>query len=805
MPPPRPFLFDFGSRGFICKSCLSASRRPSPAATIWPVRQSSRVAAAMNTSRTIRKLTPPKDADRRKALETLGLLEKDDKQLHVNYYEQQNDGSMRRLQNDQEFSESLSAPDAETEAEIEALEKRSQGLERLVKTVDSFLGKFSQWTKDADDPGNGQDTDAEQSISQLAIPINGLNGNRQDRIHKVNNWIRRCNKAVANNELLPKDIQGLWKAYTAIRTTMSGRWNTVPLPTWEVLWKTLSANFDFNTNRMSHIYALAKDMQQAGVALRPDQQLLALEAMFIDGWKNEAIENHRRHVSTLGANPETFLPFWELGLLMYCRIGDLQRAERVIMTITESPYEPDPKFIQPFIKLCAENPATVDRAFALYRELRATLGESMTLDDYDSLISYFLTSNSTEYALFIFVDMMKSGSIDLVGARQYPPSVANPFFFGKWTKRLIGAGDLEGALNVFRFQRSQGITPRAMQVNVLIGEWLRSGAAEDAQKAEDVAWAMINARIQFVELRRRKAIVPEVRLYPSGDAWPRANLETFSILAENYRERSLASKMAPLWHAFREAEIAPNSFMLNQLLMSHVQEGRAELVPSIYQNMVEQYNLKADPHTFMVLWKTLPVNRLARLPPKDTLVESARTRALFKQMMQSISVFREDDDLKIDKFLARNVLHSFRKLGDQTGLLIVYRALRRKFHYTPPDMVVFEMLIGSQDLEGLTKRRDNVAKRRDAAKVIQLRASLDHFLAHRSQELKKSGEIKTGEDMPQHIKNEETADFLELHLQQSLYKLEEGEAQRLAMEAAQDLGLVGEIANAEAQSRNGDM
>ncbi|KAI1281048.1 hypothetical protein F5Y07DRAFT_355243 [Xylaria sp. FL0933] len=786
--PPRPSLFELGKQKFICNSCLSALRKRSTVAR-WPIRQASSQATAPLAPTRTKRRPPEQEAERLKTLEALGLLKDAPSKLTVNYFEQGESGRIRRLEDENEFSKALTDPGGELEARLKEFEDQLQGVRAMAKAIEAMGGK-----KEADKLrrqfARGPDTDADDvleetdspSISSLAIPISGLNGNRQDRIHRLNNWIRRCSRMRQKNNILPKDIQGLWKAYLAARTTMAGRWHTVPASTWEVLWQTLSAEYTFNTNRMAHIYALTKDMQQSGIALRPEQQILALEAMFVDGWENEAIENHRRLVSTLGANPETFVPFWQLGLQMHCRVGDLERAERIAKTILESPYEVDPRFVQPLIKLCAEAPGSVERGFGLYRDLRASLGNSMTIEDYDTIISYFLASGNTEHALYIFVDMMKSGSIDLLGAHQYPPSIANPFFFGKWLKRLIGVGDLEGAFNVLRFMRSQGIMPRAIQVNGLIGAWLRSGAADDAQKAEDVAWAMIDTRIQFVEMRRRKLESPSLSLYSSGDGWPRANLETFSLLAENYKERGLTGKIGPLWQSFQEAEIAPDSFMLNQLLLSLLQEGKGEAVLPMYQEIGERFSLKPDSHTFMALWQALPANRLARILPRDWDTETSRTRALFAEMVRHMSIFKSKDGMELDPFLARNILHSFRKIRDHAGLLLAYRALRRLLNYNPPDMVVFEMLLGTLDLERL-------AKRREGSKLIKARTTLDNYLAHRHRELVKSGDIVDGEDMSPEMRTEETGNFLELQLETAFSDMEEGDAQELALKAAEEMGL----------------
>ncbi|KAI1312562.1 hypothetical protein F5Y03DRAFT_340784 [Xylaria venustula] len=784
--PPRPPLLEFGKRSFICKSCLSALRKR-PTVTPWPTRQASFQAAESLAPTRTKRRSPEQEAERLKTLDALGLRRDVDRKPTVNYFEQGKRGGLRRLQDEHEFSSALNDPGGELDARLKEFENHLQSMIEMTKAIEEMGGKEEaeklrrQFAHDPDTDAAVEDMD-NPSVSSLAISINGLWGNRQDRVHRLNTWIRRCHKAREKNNILPKDIQGLWKLYSAARTTMSGRWHTVPAPTWDFLWQTLSAEHAFETNRMSYIYALTKDMQQAGIALRPDQQILALEAIFVDGWESEAIENHRRHVSTLGTDPETFVPFWQLGLQMHCRVGNLERAERIAKTILDCPYETDPRFIQPLIKLCAETPAAVENGFKLYRDLRASLGNAMTIEDYDTIVSYFLASGNTEYALYVFVDMMKSGSIDLVGVRQYPPTIANPFFFGKWLKRLIGAGDLEGASNVIRFMMSRGITPRTIQVNGLIGAWFRSGAAADAQKAEDVAWAMINTRIQFVELRRRQSNSPDVNLYSFGDGWPRATLETFSLLAENYKERGLTAKIDPLWQSFQEAEISPDSFMLNQLLFSLLQEGRGETVVPMYQELVERFKLKPDSHTFMALWQALPANRFARRLPNDLATESSNTRALFAEMIKHVSIFQSNDGAEIDPFLARNILHSFRKIRDHAGLLLAYRALRRILNYNPPDMVVFEMMLGTLDLERL-------AKRREGAKLIKARTTLDHYLTHRRQELARSGDVKDGEDLPAKIRIEETGNFLELQLETAFSDMEEDDAQRLAIEAAEEMGL----------------
>ncbi|KAI0200076.1 hypothetical protein F4808DRAFT_176980 [Astrocystis sublimbata] len=800
--PPRPALLELGRRNFICLACRTALRKRPTTTTPWPpIRHSSHTATTAAPSGSKRR-SPEEDAERLKALKALGLAKDEPHQMTVNYFQQTDSGELRRFESEDQFNQEFSDPGGELDAHLKALEDQIKNVRDLAKTIEDMGGKEEvdklqeQLSRHS---GNSADelpaTTDELPLASLAIPIRGLNGNRQDRIHRLNNWLRRCVRVRDRNRILPKDVQGLWKSYSAARTILSDRWDTVPAPTWEVLWQVLSAEYAFSTTRMTHVYALARDMHNAGLTLRPEQQILALEAMFVDGWQKEAIENHRRHVSTLGTNPDTFLAFWQLGLQMYCRTGDLERARRIASTILQSPHEVDPRFIQPLIKLCAETPAAVQIGFNLYRDLRDSLGESMAIEDYDTIISYFLTTGNTEHALFIFVDMMKSGTVDLVGAQHYPPSIANPFFFGKWLKRLIGHGDLHGAYNVLSLQRSQGITPRAIQVNGLIGAWFRSGTAKHAKQAEEVAWAMINTRIQFVKMRKRNTSIPAVNLYQAGDGWPRANLETVSLLAENYKQRGLLDKMGPLWEAISATEIAPDSFVINQLLLSLIQAGRSEAVATTYEELFARFDLEPDSRTFMALWQGLPANRLARVPPRDLEAQAQQSRALFADMVKHASIFRTPDGMNIDGFLARTILHSFRKIQDRAGILLALRGLRRIFKYNPPDMVVFELLIETMDLE-------NVVKRGEGIKIMGAQTSLQHYLSYKKADLLRSGKLQEGQEMSPELRAEETGNFLELQLQTAFDDMEETQALQLAIEAADAMGLRSQAAQdieAEAQ------
>ncbi|KAI1416027.1 hypothetical protein F5Y13DRAFT_155888 [Hypoxylon sp. FL1857] len=775
--PPRTLV-----ENFICRSCLSTLRKQTPAAQ-WALRRSSSQATQPLASVSPSHPSRDQDIERQKTLEALGLAKgsKIDR-VSVNYFEQGKGGKLRRLQDEDEFGQSLMDPDGQMEARLKEMEQELEQATQFTKIVEEI------WGKQGAEKLRQRVASQDESLPKPSLLLPEEDWPPQHRTHivQLNNMIRTIGRKIHGEGFTQKRINSLWKYYSAARIALSKKPEFVHADIWDLLWQILAADHANNPNRMSHIHTLAKDMQKAGVPLRDDQQLLAIEATFISGFREEAVTAHKKLVTTLGATPETFAEFWELGLRMYCLMGDMARAERVVNTLLDSPYEKDPRFLFPFIRMCVENPATVEKGFELYQRLRSALGDSITIEDYDQVISYFLASNQTEFAFYVFVEMMTSNTVDLRGTHKVPASVSNPFFYGKWLKRLIGAGDLQGAYNVLLHMKSRGVMPQAIVVNGLIGAWLRSGTADNIQKAEEVALAMINARMQFINVRKdMQNLAAFVRLRQYGDGWPRANLETFSLLAENYKERGIHNKMEELWRAFRQAEIAPDSFMLNQLLSSYLQDGQGKHVASLSRDLTNYYQVEPDSWTFLVLWQALPVNRLIQVPPRQLLEEISNTRSLFAEMVRSAHIFVTSG---IDAQLARYVLHSFRKLDDKFGLLLAYRALRQIFKFTPPDIIVLELHVGSTDLERTGKGRGGV-------RLVHAGKQIEGYMKRRHQELIASGQLLEGDGMPDDVKQEELGNFLEALLQSRITQDESSE--QLLTQAAMEMGLHGGVPSFE--------
>ncbi|ELQ34855.1 hypothetical protein M0657_001519 [Pyricularia oryzae] len=729
-------LVDLGCRSnYICRSCLLALPKPTlpkPSASRYysrPARSSSRAPAP----RPVRRGRAPIALNPRPGLKEETPARKDDNEKEddvlVRYFEQDPSGKRREISSQAKFEESM---EDETKAaldeinQLEELLKSPNGLMEMAKRMGLLSEDGKVINKDLNEALGNEDGEFAHEID-----VEGLNVRQTRQIMQLNWNLQRATKKMKTpGKVRQKTIYDAWRLYSLARPVLQNSWERVPPVAWDLLWDLLSWDGPENTSRMSRVYQLGKDLRNAGVDLDDGQQLLLIEAAFVDGKRTEALEAWRRFVPVDPASEEKYL---ELGVRMYSIHGDVDRAHWALEKYLALPEasRSSPRFILHFIRACVRDSRRQDLAWDMYRLLRKLLGKDMKIEDYDEVISALLVAKHTETAFHVFVDMMFSGTIDARGKTRLPLKVANQFFMGKWLKRLIGAGDLEGALSVLKFMQTKGILAAKVQVNGLIGAMLRSGVAENLEKGEQIAWAMIQSRKTFVELRRREALVDwPIRLLQTPQSKdevanrlglhfiPQASLETFSLMAENYRERRLHTKLEKLWVAFQSCEITTDAFMLNQLLESYNQEGQGEKARDVYNRLTEEHLLQPDAYTFFALYKSLAVNRLFWSAVTDEIrhKEIAICRDLFSRMVSSTWTFSTEGANEQPRgALTRMLLHSFRKCGDHTGLLVALRALWEVYGYSPSHMICLELLAETADLSHSNRKLVEVNQRIQAA------------------------------------------------------------------------------------------
>lgn len=825
---------------FICQSCLS-SLGTAATPQSWATRHSSRLARSRIQRRNAQHIDPPTTesaSDEPPKSAAAALLEeltqkKKKGEPTWRFFEKNAAGKVKALQGEDAYNDSLSGSKAlEEDLKKSMIANIKSTLSSLqdggllapfgVNDIDSIAKDFEAQFEGANTPEEMTETmdlyikslekkleekgfdvsgfDDSNPIATLGtiheatqkdpserksdpipqIPESAWNFNQRKRISRFNTTLKRATYKIRRGEEPDaKTIQTVWKLYSLTRPTLSKSWASVPHEVWDVLWQILSVDEARNPGRLTYLSMLARDLSEAHIPLSPSQQLVTIEAMFVDGWDAKAIESWKRCMPTLGdSGAENFQDFWELGVRMFSQKGDVVQAERAANKLLEQ--QLDPRILVPLIRSCAADPAEESRqkAWDTYRRMRDLLGPSMGLEDYDLVISFFLTTNQTVQALQVFVDMMFSGTVDVRNQDVLPSKIGNKFFFGKWLKRLIGAGDLDGAFSVFQFMQSKGIEAASIQINGLIGAWQRSGGADNLQLADSLAWSMIQSRIEFVKNRRRlSSIDGPGRIVEVSDshaelaAVPKATLETFSLLAENYRLRSLLNKLEELWDASREAEISPDAFMMNQLIESFSQKGGLSEAKEVYQVLVHERQVKPDPYTFMALWKMLAINRLHSVTGDLRIMEIKSAREVFAETIRFAHVFKAEG---FDGQFARKILHSFRRLKDNPGVVVALQTLKVVFDWTPPEMLTFEMLFETTSLKfdtGAARQKLRLAKR-----------NMDAFVEAQPRQ---PGEPKTLEEMTQKQRGQEMSDYLQSKYIKEMGVIPEG----LMEQTAEEMGV----------------
>lgn len=750
--PPRTFSLELSRTSYVCQSCLTTlrgstssvqpwitrrasssnvTRRPPPRATtikaLKDARESSNdanfheiIARIQNGEAPDEKELAQLEAEIDKNNHEISEAQQKNEQMGVRYYDQDPSGQLTQLRDNEEFSDAASGLDAEVEKHISQLEQHMLKMIRMFKDLEkegmperaSELRK--QFKHSLRTQYKGKTGPEDEVYGMLRIP--GFSGPKARPVAYLNTFLAR-DSVVQGGIPKQKDLVECWKYYSAARKTLSTAWKNVPREVWDFLWMILSWDGTGveNPNRMRHIYVLAKDMNSAGVLLKDSQQLLAIEAMFIEGWEEEAIMAWKKAVVTLGSKPETFENYWELGVRMLARRGDTERAMRAAHTLLKSAEQFEPRILIPIIRALSARDDTAEQAWETYREMKELLSDDMTIEDYDEVIAIFLSNNRVESALQAFVDMMFSSPLDIRSRTKLPMAVSNQFFVGKWLKRLIGAGDLDGAYKVVEYLQRKGITPSPIQLNGLLGAWIRSQDAGNVEKAEKLAWDMINSRLSYVDARDRQSSFDQKVVFydpvrrersvdedgPGFHCATKATAETFSVLAENYCARGLHSRLQLLWKASQESGIGTTSFLMNQLIRSFSQNGQADEAIRLYTEMVLEGNVKPDAHTFSAIFNTLSVNRLITRDEQLARRDVTLGRQFFSDMVRADWTF---DGPELFHMLPRLILFSMLKCGDYPGMMVAARAMAQLFDFAPPEPLLIELATGTETLRVKTKR-----------------------------------------------------------------------------------------------------
>ena len=615
--------------------------------------------------------------------------------------------------------------------------------------------------------GYPNSSQADVPLEDIEIPIEKLPEERRTYISKLN-------QAIQTFALQPSNyahVQQLWKRYNHCKANLILARDLVPPAVWKLLWEAFSTPRVENRNRMAHVKKLAEDMKAAGLGLDRPQTLLYLKALFYEGEYKKALSQWELEQTFLSCYPSTASKYWELGVRILANDNQPERAEEATDLLINGTGESDPRVLISIIRswLKSRDQAAVQRAWATYIRLKYLLASEMKMKDYDDVAGTFLEAQQTDLALAVFRDMMLSEnpesyerdsvaiyrrtlnlhrdlrSFKLAPAelswKSYdpftalPPEKRNKYFYGSWIKKLIGDGKVDWAAQVAGSMYHHNIIPDPKYMNGIIGAWLRSGTAADKRKAEDLAWKLIAARLDFVRKRDQFGLQAPLRRDDTFEkkAFDRpskfskvstlATVETFCILMNFYQLRRRNDRVQEICTAIKAAKIRPNTAFLNSLILVGANQNRKQWTWNAYNQLVHEDGAAPDHDTFTVLWQMMR-NHVKRRPNSDF----PTPRIMFAEMVRWPQT-RKQGTLSQDAY--ELILDCFLMADDQIGTAIALRAMQHLYDLYPNEETVTNTIL---QLAETGHRKLYLPRRQERDKDIKNRLSLLTEAANRLKE-----------------------------------------------------------------------
>ena len=605
----------------------------------------------------------------------------------IKWFNQLMPGSSRKQQIDPEAEDEDNSPEARAvRSRIEQLEAEIAELSGKNKPtlIEPLLATLSpedeaKVRKALAEEEEEEDDLYENDISLMDLPKLEKLGPKLELGREQVVYLRGLDKCLRN---AADDVSNasarhlLWKTYRMCKHKLPPFLKLAPDSVFRVLWESqMSAD---GPHRASHICELGRDMVESGKQLSQQQALLYIDSLIRQDQLDGAHDIWLKESSRLDNSDSTRLEYRYLGIRIFAGMNQPERAQEIGLSLLPIGSDVISSIFTPIIVAWIKrgDEMSLKNAWALYLRLRTELGARMAIKDFDMISLALLNCGRTDMALAVFKDLMladsgkpetsdelykaacgivgrlQSNSIDtaqltkvsLTALIVMPRRFQNKYFYGSWMKHLIGRGEVNAAAAVTELMMERAIKPDARHMNGIIAAWLRNGSVKERAKAEQMGWAMIAQRLDFVKKRQGRPLDPDVqdeRMLISR--WPKymqrsmplATTETFSILLLDFERRSREKQIALLQRYFIEAELTPNPYYINHLMYAELRQGRHLRAWEIFRSMPA--HIVPDLGNFACLWDCEKRN-LDRPLPQD---QFPRPRKLLGSMISWYSALNE--------------------------------------------------------------------------------------------------------------------------------------------------------------------
>ena len=520
----------------------------------------------------------------------------------------------------------------------------------------------------------------------------------------------------------------LWQSYARCKAFLSPFLHQIPDEAWTVLVKTsMTAQLKNDPHWASHRIILYEDMISTGKKVDSSQTLLYVEALRHEGHSEQAVVQWQDMQSLVKDNAMSLAHYELIGVSLFTSQGNPQKAEEIAFEYLAKEPPEESRILVPILATWLERGDEIGwkHAWALYLRLRAQLGSTITMDDYDNVTITFLNGGRTDLALAVFKDMMLTGqetgqeslelfrkalgimvetqkkdigvedinNFALTSLTYLPRKFQNRFFYGSWLRKLISMGETDAAATVIELMYERGIKPDPKHMNGIIGAWFRTEIEVENDKAEKMAWAMVHERLDFVQKRGRHERSAPVKPPPKWPPFPTylkrgtalANIETFSLLLNHYVNRRSDHNVEVIQKALEMAQVAPNNFFMNHLLYHEMLHGNLGVVWTKYLETFA--HVAPDLETFMCLWdcEKKHLERVILNTPDEFPGPRLVMREMMNWFLAETRTANEQDKAREDfgKYMYTRIIRCMCLAKDFEGVVIALYALRDAFGVYP--------------------------------------------------------------------------------------------------------------------------
>lgn len=704
------------------------------------------------------------------------------------------------------FMQSLSPEDRKLA--LEALEKEGGGETAPFDLDDTDMSEIDRLI---------EDQDLEEEVESDGEPVPQVILKHAEKYRASARYFNATLKDMVKEPTTAKKIS-LWVLYQKCRFRVPDFVTSIPPQVFQILWDSIRSV----PGGHRYVRRLAQDMIAVSVPLTAEQVLLYMKCLRLAGELDLAIKVWNQNRTILGPDALVAKRFWALGVQLYSENDDPDLAQNIANQCLAHGSFADATVLMPVISSWARKGSTNDleKAWACYLRFKAELGSSIGAKDYESISTQLLHQGQTQMALTVFKDMVldkaapryqsyeslasfirlvayvgklqssaiteqEINRISLTALTVLPRFLQNKFFFAAWLKKLIGLGELDAACKVVELMYERGIKPDAKHVNGIVGAWLREGSEPSRHRAEQMCWAMINARIDFVSARETKNLIPP-KVEPPNDPKipvfitrnvPIATIETFSVLLLHYTRRSKDEVAQELMYTMmHKAQIAPNVFIWNHWLYASL---RAHDLPSVwthYETMLHR-GVIPDLQTFACLWDTAKMQWDTSRSAHSDRIPTARH--LFLLMNNWLSALPAIPLRKARHDFSRSVhdqiIRVFCLSRDVRGTLCALHGLAHLFAIYPDQTTTRILCISIARLLPATSSQ---ALKPGDKKVARIRVS------------KMAGALNTVTELLQIVTDQRVVKMMELEEGWDPQKLDEDQQNRFRLDVLSDLLVV---------------